>query len=101
MYSLAEPAPAEIAAQGAFDQDRPVVFIGIRAKGSADGVQHVVRVVCLEGEPIAEAVSAVLNGILEAAGFPHHRHRAIAAGDIWDSPQGSLFEGMRKISEAA
>ena len=97
MYSLAERPQLKslrrarsviCATCSPFDQDRPVVFIGIRAKGSADGVQHVVRVVCLEGEPIAEAVSAVLNGILEAAGFPHHRHRAIAAGDHLGQPAG-------------
>ena len=93
MYSLAERPQLKSLRRArsvicAFDQDRPVVFIGIRAKGSADGVQHVVRVVCLEGEPIAEAVSAVLNGILEAAGFPHHRHRAIAAGDHLGQPAG-------------
>ena len=86
---VGRPAPAEIAAQGPIDQNRPIVLISIGTESPPYGIQHIVCVIGFERKPVAKTVSAVGNGILESSCFSH------------DRPQGSLLEGIRKISEPA
>lgn len=89
-------APAEIGAQAAIHQNRPIGFVRISAERTADGVQHVVGVVGLEGEAHALAVAAVADAVLQAAGFPHDGNRAIPAGHHLRQAAGLALGGHKE-----
>ena len=44
------------------------------------GIEHIVRVIGFKGKAVAARCAKVVDGILQPAGFAHHRHRAVTQG---------------------
>ena len=71
-------APTVVAVHCTLGQDFPTLRLRIAFQCTADCIQHIAAIVRFKGKAVAIAIAAVLNGILQTAGFPNNRNGAVA-----------------------
>ena len=92
LIALGRDIPAEVALHVVPDKVVPVFLAVVAVLCAAAGIVQLVGAVAREGEAVALAEGAVVDGVAQTAGLADDGRRAVTAGDL---------DGMMKASAPA